>query len=55
MKHTTILTVLLSVSWAALHAAETPTEPRPDRSSVVYEEIDDDTVIPWTAYEVPEP
>ena len=22
---------------------------------VVYEEIDDDTVIPWTAYEVPEP
>ncbi len=22
---------------------------------VVYEEIDDDTIIPWTAYEVPEP
>jgi hypothetical protein len=22
---------------------------------VVYEEIDDDTVMPWTAYEVPEP
>jgi len=22
---------------------------------VVYEEINDDTVIPWTAYEVPEP
>ena len=35
MKHTTILTVLLSVSWAALHAAETPTEPRPDRSSAM--------------------
>lgn len=22
---------------------------------VVYEEIDDDTILPWTAYEVPEP
>ena len=22
---------------------------------VVYEELDDDTIMPWTAYEVPEP
>jgi len=22
---------------------------------VVFEEVDDDTIIPWTAYEVPEP
>ena len=43
MKHTKILTVLLSVSWATLHAAETPAEPRPDHSSAMVLELPGET------------